>query len=316
MPEKILSICIPTYNRADILDKTLSDLVLEPSFQLGKIEICISDNASPDNTEGVVKKYTNKFKNIIYSRNKVNTGIIDGNFPIVGALASGTFIKFLNDYASFIPGELDKIIEFIEANKVARPVLFFPNNCLLWEKNKLIFCDSLDSFVNTASYWTTWVLAAGLWRDDFISIKDRDRSVSKYMWCPDNYLRLVSSGRKAIIYNKQFCSLRSLSSKGGYNLFQTFGINYLLLYDEYLKSGSLSKRTFNREKYRLFRYFLLGWYKTLVISKDRNFVFEKNDANKILMKNYKYEPYFYFGILVLRIRSLIGKINKMIFFNK
>lgn len=313
MPEKILSICIPTYNRAYVLDKTLSDLVLEPSFQSGKIEICISDNASPDNTEGVVKKYTNKFKNIIYSRNKVNTGIIDGNFPIVGALASGTFIKFLNDYAFFIPGELDNIIEFIEENQKEKPVLFFSNNSLFDKTTKILYCDSLDSFVKTTSYWTTWVLTAGIWRDDFRSIKDRDRSIEKFMWCPDNYLRLVSTGRKVIIYNKKFCSFHSLRNKGGYNLFQIFGVNYLSMYEEYLNSKLLSKKTFNREKYRLFRYFLMVWYKVLVISKDKKFVFEKKDANKILMKNYKYKPYFYLGILILRIRFVIERQKKPIF---
>lgn len=309
MPEKLLSICIPTFNRANILDKTLSELVSEPSFKSGKIEICISDNASPDNTESVVKNYTKKFNNIIYTRNKENTGIIDGNFPIVGALASGTFIKFLNDYAYFIPGELDNIIEFIKENQKEKPVLFFSNNSLLNKTNQILYCDSLDDFVSTTSYWTTWVLAAGIWRDDFRSIKDRDRSIEKFMWCPDNYLRLVSSGRKVKIYNKKFCSFHSLSNKGGYNLFQTFGINYLSIYEEYLNSKLLSKRTFNREKYRLFRYFLLSWYNILIILEDKKFLFEKKDANKILMKTYKYKPYFYFGILYLKIRFILQKLK-------
>ena len=128
MPEIILSICIPTYNRADILDKTLSNLVTEPAFQSEKIEICISDNASTDNTETVVKKYKNQYNNIIYNRNKVNTGFADSNFPIVSSLATGTFIKYLNDYAYFIPGELDKMIDFIHDKKNEKPLLFFSNN--------------------------------------------------------------------------------------------------------------------------------------------------------------------------------------------
>ena len=146
MSEKILSICIPTYNRANILDQTLSELVLEPSFKSGRIEICISDNASPDNTEAIVKKFTDKNRNITYSRNKINTEIIDGNFPIVAALASGEYIKFLNDYASFIPGELDKIIDFIEANKKEKPVLFFSNNNIK-DSNEIIYCKTIDSFI-------------------------------------------------------------------------------------------------------------------------------------------------------------------------
>ena len=50
MYNKLLSLCIPTYNRADILKETLTKLVLEPAFILGRVEICISDNASTDHT--------------------------------------------------------------------------------------------------------------------------------------------------------------------------------------------------------------------------------------------------------------------------
>lgn len=317
MSEKILSICIPTYNRADILDKTLSKLVLEPAFQSGQIEICISDNASPDHTMVIVKKYISKYDNIVYIRNNENTVIIDGNFPIVASLATGTFIKFLNDYAYFIPGELNKMIEFIESNKKEKPVLFFSNNNLPDKTEEIVYCNSFDSFVKTASYWTTWVLAAGFWREDFISIKDRDRSISKFMWCPDNYLRLMSMGRRAIVYNRKFCSLTALNNKGGYNVFYIFGVNYLSLYDEYLGSKLMTHKTFNIERHRLFKYFLMGWYQTLVISKNKNYIFEKNDAIKILKKNYQYTYYFYFGIISLHLQNILKilqlkKINKNI----
>jgi len=317
MAEKILSICIPTYNRAELLDKTLSELVLEPSFQSGKIEICISDNASPDSTELIVKKYKDKFVNIIYNRNIENTMIIDGNFPIVADLASGVFIKFLNDYTYFIPGELDRIIEFIETNKKEKPILFFSNNSLINKSNELIFCDSLNSFVKNASYWTTWVLAAGFWRDDFLSIKERDRSIEKFMWCPDNYLRLVCSGRNTIIYNRQFCTLQPLRSKSGYNVFYTFGVNYLSLYDEYLKNGLLSRIVYRSEKYILFRYFLFNWYQTLVINSSDIYKFDNKSAFKILLKNYCFKPYFYASILYLYLRKVIKIIStKYIFSNK
>jgi len=315
MPEKILSICIPTFNRSNILDKTLSELVLEPSFQLGKIEICISDNASTDNTEEVVKKYINKYKNIIYNRNKINTVVIDGNFPIVGAMASGSFIKFQNDHAIFIPTELDKIIEFIESSKKEKPILFFSNNALLDKTNKIIHCDSLDSFVKKASYRTTWVGGAGIWRDDFIALKDRDRSVEKFMWCPDIYLRLLSSGRKAIIYNRQIFTMQLLSKKGGYNLFQIFVTNYLSLYLPYIKSGKLSANVFRKEKIRLYRDYLIPTASLYITSTSTKYSFETDGALKILFKYYWNFPYFYFGLIRFIILLIVYNpfIQKIIF---
>jgi len=305
MPEKILSVCIPTYNRADILDKTLSGLVSEPSFQSGKIEICISDNASTDNSETIVKNYTKKYSNIIYSRNTENTGVADGNFPKAAALGTGSFIKLLNDYAYFIPEELDKMIGFIEGNMKDKPLLLFPNNNLIDRNDEIIYCDSLEMFVQIASYWSTWLLATGIWREDFVSMPDRDRNIEKLTWTPDLNLRTISSKKRAVIYNRQFCKLQPLKSKGGYNFFQVFGVNYLSLYDEYLATNQLSQQVYNVEKYRLFRYYLLGWYKQLVISKNDIFQFEKQKAFQTLLKNYRFKPYFYTGIISLYLRRFL-----------
>lgn len=308
MPEKILSICIPTYNRADILDKTLSKLVLEPSFQSGKIEVCISDNASPDNTEMVIKKYADKYNNIIYSRNKENTVIIDDNFPIVGSLASGTFIKFLNDTAFFITGELDKIIDLIEANKRLKPLLFFSNNNLLDKINEIIHCYSLESFVQIASYWPTWVGGAGIWRSDFVTLIDRDRSAEKFMWCPDIYLRLLSSGRKAIIYNKPFCSITLVSSKGGYNIYQVFVTNYLGLLERYKAEKQISRITLFNEKNKLLIHFLIPWTLTLWTEKTK-YKFHQEGALNIVFKKYCFNPLFYVGIIYLFLKLIFLKLH-------
>jgi glycosyltransferase involved in cell wall biosynthesis len=54
MNHKVLSICIPTYNRANILKNTLSNLVAQ---DISRIEIFISDNASTDETYEVVKEF-------------------------------------------------------------------------------------------------------------------------------------------------------------------------------------------------------------------------------------------------------------------
>ena len=50
-----LSIVIPTYNRAHILDKCLTLLADLAFIFKNKIEILVSDNASSDNTEEVAR---------------------------------------------------------------------------------------------------------------------------------------------------------------------------------------------------------------------------------------------------------------------
>ena len=130
------------------------------------------------------------------------------------------------------------------------------------------------------------------------------------MWCPDNYLRLVNSGRKALIYNKLFCIKQDLETKGGYNAFYIFGVNYLSLYDEYLESRVLKKRIYEIEKYKLFRYYLMKLYYSLVIFNDKKLYFNVDNSLKNLLKNYHKNTYFYFGILYLYLRSFIKRTVK------
>ena len=74
----IISLCIPTYNRAKYLKKSIESVIKQKAFKNGKIEIIISDNASNDNTENMCLNFVNKYKNIHYYRNDVNR--VDENF--------------------------------------------------------------------------------------------------------------------------------------------------------------------------------------------------------------------------------------------
>ena len=97
MNKPILSICIPTKNRANYLDITLFKLTQESIFQnTNDIEIIISDNASIDNTAFICKKYKNKYPDKIkyYKQNK---DIGDKNFIEVLKLATGSYAKLNND---------------------------------------------------------------------------------------------------------------------------------------------------------------------------------------------------------------------------
>lgn len=52
----LLSICIPTYNRAEYLRRTLDSIVSQEDFD-SNCEIVTSDNSYTDNTEGVCRNY-------------------------------------------------------------------------------------------------------------------------------------------------------------------------------------------------------------------------------------------------------------------
>lgn len=75
---KLLTIAIPTYNRAELLDKQLAWLAQAIKGFESDCEILVSDNCSTDNTQGVIKKWQENLKNITFktNRNPENLGVM------------------------------------------------------------------------------------------------------------------------------------------------------------------------------------------------------------------------------------------------
>lgn len=108
MDNILLSICIPTFNRSIYLDLLLNSISKLSLNTLGKIEICISDNSSTDNTRNVVRDWQNKIP-IKYSLNPKNIGAVK-NFNKVVSLTNGKYIWVLGDDDIIIPGEVEIFI--------------------------------------------------------------------------------------------------------------------------------------------------------------------------------------------------------------
>ena len=77
---KLLTIAIPTYNRAKLLDIQLAWLAQAVKGFEGEIEIFVSDNCSTDNTQDVIKRWEAQLRNITFHscRNAENIGL-NGN---------------------------------------------------------------------------------------------------------------------------------------------------------------------------------------------------------------------------------------------
>jgi abequosyltransferase len=88
-----LSICIPTFNRCQLLEQLLDSIASAcPPESVQQIEICISDNASTDGTEQMVRDWSWKTKiRVVYERGEENKGA-DWNFIKAPSLASGDYI--------------------------------------------------------------------------------------------------------------------------------------------------------------------------------------------------------------------------------
>ncbi len=112
----ILSICIPTFERKEILKKTLQTLIDSEKLVPGKIEVCISDNASKDGTFKMLKKYQKIYPFIRIRKNRKNEGF-DSNLAASFNLANGVYCWATGDDDPVIPYGIKRLVGLLEKNE-------------------------------------------------------------------------------------------------------------------------------------------------------------------------------------------------------
>lgn len=282
----LLSICIPTFNRAEYLNKALLSIVEQPGFNQ-RCEIVISDNHSTDNTKKVVEVFLNKYKNISYYCNATNIGA-EKNFLRLLSLGQGKYLKLHNDKAFFYENKLAELIECLD--QVDNSVVFILNENTALRKKGLIACSSFDEFVRLVSYYSTWMCGIILKNINYQTLKNKDRAIGSNLIQTDILFRMLQESESSSIINKKMLYEQEVESKGGYNLFEVFISNYLELYRDYLQAGILSQKTYHREKINLLRKFIFGWYTSTIVMRDKRYRFDVSKTNSIILKHYWNEP--------------------------
>ena len=310
----ILSICIPTYNRADLLEKTITSIVIQRRFkETDDVEVIISDNCSVDNTQLISKRFVDSFNSKIkYYRNEVN--LYDSNFGMALSYGSGQFLKLNNDTLLHHDGSLDKMIEVIIENSLKKNVLFFLNKNLVIEDN--LNCKNLDEFIEKISFWSGWIGGFGIWKIDFLAINDFNRY--SHLKLPQLYviIRLINSGKSVLVYNDQLYSSQVPVSKGGYDLLEIFLDNYFFILLEQVNSKKLSKNVFQLEKNKILLQFIRPWLVEIKLNSSKyHFTYNnqfckiyshyKSDLPVFLVFMFKYYISLYFNILKIKFRKII-----------
>jgi glycosyltransferase involved in cell wall biosynthesis len=112
MNQPLLTIAIPTYNRADLLDLCLSQAGPQILQHGEQVELLVSDNASTDHTAEIVAKHQAAGLLIHYLRNNTNIGP-DANFAQCLERADGTFLLIVGDDDVLLEGALDKLLPLL-----------------------------------------------------------------------------------------------------------------------------------------------------------------------------------------------------------
>ncbi len=128
MNHPLLSICMPTRNRAHWLKATLPLWVEEVKEFGEECELIVSDNASTDDTQLFVKSLQES-SFIKYSRNPQDIGSNPNFFKAVSELATGTFAWVVGDDDAPTKGSVARVLGAIKENPNLR---FFYANYVVW----------------------------------------------------------------------------------------------------------------------------------------------------------------------------------------
>lgn len=281
----LISICIPTYNRAGNLKKCLNSIFRQIKTWMN-IEVVIVNNDSPDNTEEVVMSFKNKYDNIIYIKNENNIGG-DKNILYVPTYANGQFVFLHGDDDYFMDGSLVNVYNFVKDNTDNSFIFFQVTKNDKSVKN----ITSVDEFVakitGTSSAFMSSIMMKKCFYDE---LKDKEKFIDSGLNQIYILLSILECYPKACIINYSLFYYENNLS-GGYNWPKVFIENYLNLLRYFTDKNVLSQRIYNFEKERVLKQSAIEW---LGVFKENNRMkeFHMDTLKHYVDKYYKNEEYY------------------------
>lgn len=285
--QPLLSICIPTYNRAHLLDNGIRIITqqIQDANAEDKIEFIISDNCSTDNTPEVVKKHIDNHKKILYIRNETNLGM-DGNFVNCFKKASGRFIWLIGDDDYLVDGVLKAILNIIAQNDQIGLI----NLMQFSHSEDVISYTDSSQFFKDVNFGLTYI-SGNIVNSKFVSEIDFEKYMGTFFTIMPLYMTAAKKMPKNIIYYP--VSLeggKDFQRNGGYNFFAVFITNFLKIWKEYTKGEKHYYKNYNFVKYCIFRYHVMPFAWKLLFQK-QNSNYSTDGAWSILIRHYGLMPY-------------------------
>ena len=302
--QPLISICIPTFKREDILRITLDSIYADlEGIDLSDFEVVVSDNDPEQACKGVVEELCRE--NLFYYPTRCE-GFLNSFYVL--SYGKGEFLKLHNNQITLKSGALRIMIESVKEYRRDHTMFIFTNGNLL--SNKVKRCEGFDSFINELSYFCSWSSGYGMWKEDYDKVKDCIK-VDKYF--PQTSLLLSQ------YYNQDFAvddrplyGGQKVQKKGGYNTYEVFGVCLLDLLNQSLSEQHISVKTFQKvKKELLFDYLAPCYFKTVIIKYDN---FDHTNIKKHLSKYYSLNDYCLMILVSFftPLRQLVKKISKVL----
>lgn len=283
----LLSICIPTYNRAEYLKKSIESIICQDEFQNKKVEIVIADNASTDDTEVIVGEYTKRYDNILYYPNEKNIG--NDNFPFVLSKGNGELKRLCNDTLYFNDGSLKYICDIVDDYSKNRPFICWLDSN---GNDDITECD-FRTGVRKISYWMTSIASFSIWDNECYGIENDTFGAELLLWQVRKTLELSSQKNKMVIINKDLTYVQPVNNKNiSYGLYHVFYENYFTLLNPYFENGKLTENDKEYLEKDLLLNFFPDWCVRWKLQNTTLQYSKTEDLNKSIYQQFHDKPYW------------------------
>ena len=277
----LVSICIPTYNRARNLETCLNSIFNQIGNDNG-FQIVVSDNASTDDTENVVNRFAEIHPTLKYHKNESNIGG-DRNILESIKLAEGEYVFLHGDDDFYKEGTLQIIFDIISQNRNIS--VFFLN--VLTGSGQVRFSSGLNNYLIDTSIYAGFISSVILKKSEFDKIQDFDRFVDMNF----NQIYLQYS---ILCSTKDYCIIdfdalwHANNGPAGYSFAKVFIKNYIDILMYFTDKG-LSPEIIKADKHKILYCMIFPWFRRIL---ERRLPLDLNDFDEIFTEYYKDEPYF------------------------
>ncbi len=295
--QPIITIAIPTYNRASSLRSSLNSIVKQVNaIECGwnKIEVLVSDNCSTDETPIVVQDIG--LTHVNYVRNTSNLGM-EGNFLSCFQQAQGTLVWIFSDDDLLIDGVLKKLLALAEEKRIdliyLRPkYLFGELDSFSSESVNFSFEQvCVEYFALRANGVLSFLSAVIVNKHRYLELRE-DENIKRYSgtWLAhyEWIYTLLASGDTFFMASKSVIRART-GATGGYDLFKVFGEYYLAIANEKLPNRPRMREDFKKA---MLYFHIPGFILRTRLNNFGNFEYQPHRIAKQVINSYGYSWFY------------------------
>jgi glycosyltransferase involved in cell wall biosynthesis len=259
LDKPLLTIAIPTYNRATCLDLGLSQIFKQLNRDEPSVEILISNNNSTDDTEEIVDKYILSGHTITYIKNDNNIGS-DRNLLQCFNKARGKYVWIMGDDDVLLDGSLVKILRILGTGDYGLIYLnsygfiddYIAEQPHIRLQGHTVYSD-VNKFISKSNYFMSFISVNIVNKkrvDEDNLAQFVDTNLVHFVWILS---ALFNAGENVIV--NEFSVAARMYNSGGYKLCEVFAVRANKIFDFFVSKGIDRKKFDIINNKLLFKYF-------------------------------------------------------------